>query len=337
MTRVRPAFPFPPHGVEDDGVIDLGIRLRDSLFRRRQVEKAVRSALVERLNAAVSEEDGPRAAVLVEAIVDTWPVAHLVDDARETWARGPDGRALAVLHRAAVLTGLATGSRPGWPRPGPAWAQRITGSRLVTGVQRRHADDGAEELAELFEVEVEAGPALELAAIARVPASDLASRRAEIGRALALGELAAVQLIGALPDDPESQLAAWEVELEGDAQLAVERYGVMATRTPGAPAWSDLLVSAPAGTPGPTPRPVASVLRLPGTLAGLRRGHIEPTPWLVWDGPVRPVPVTPGAAAVVSNLDGVRTAEEVAAALGAPIEPVRDVIDGLISVGAATA
>jgi len=339
MTRLRPARPFPPHGVDSDdfGIVDLGVRLRDALFRRQHVERVLRAALVDRVSAAVSESDYAKAGPLLQALLDTWPCAALVDGAREAWTLGPDGPALVVLSRVAELTSLATGAPMGWPRPGEAWIKRTVGNRLITGVEHRHPDDGAKRLAELLDVPLLEGPPLDLAPVGMVEASELPERVEELARKLVDQELVGVQIRGHIPEEPAHQLAAFELRLESTAQRTIERLGIYGAEVPGEPTWDEMIGAAPAGRPGPRPRALAEPIRLPGTPASLARGEVDPTAWLVWDAPHKPLPVTGPAAAVLSQLDGETDADAIAQRLGAPRDAVAHVMQGLIEAGAATA
>lgn len=301
MTRVRAPCPFPPHDGDPEGVIDLGVRLRDAVFRRGHLQRIARPALAKRLTQAIAEERWSDAANLCQALADTWPVAATVDAARRAWTAGPDGPALVVMHRAAQLLALAQERSPGWPEPTPAWIKRTVGNRWLTAVEQRCSEDGAAELAEMWEVPL-------------VPAD-----------------------LNGLPP-------AVRQILEGDAQAlseaqrrAVETYGLYGAEVPNAPMWSDLLGAAPPGRPGGIQRALAQPVELPGTPARLRDGAAMPTVWLVWDAPVRPIPVTVSVATVLSRLDGVRTSASVADELSAPTGAVEEIVRTLMTLGACTA
>ena len=45
IKTVYPPGPFPPHGREAEGSVDLGIRLRDTLYRRDLIVGPAREAL----------------------------------------------------------------------------------------------------------------------------------------------------------------------------------------------------------------------------------------------------------------------------------------------------
>lgn len=288
MTRIRPARPFPPHGCEDGQALDLGIRLRDAIFRRAHVERVVRPALAKRLEATVEQQRWMDAAVLVEAFVDTWPAASLVDEARTAWTAGPDPRALAILFRVALLGSIATGSSEVWPTVGPVLARKLIGNRLVSAVEHRHPEDNAHALAGWLD-----------APVVRV-------------------------------DPPEPRAPAAH-----EAPTLATLLGPMAAGLGPLPTWESLLHGAPGCELPERPSAHARIVELPGTLSGLRSGTPELTPWLVWDGPYRPLPVTGPAAAVLSAMDGERNIEELAEALSAPVGAVLSVAEGLARIGAA--
>ena len=336
---VIPPGPFPPLGGERQGAMDLGVRLRDQLFVSAVLRGPMRDALSGRLGRALTEDDWVGAGALLQAWLDTWPIGALVDEARTRWTSRPDGAALAVLGRAGELIGLAMGWGVGpdgvWLWPSDAWMEGMVGSAAVEAVLRRDPSDGADLVSGLFDVPVDEDPFDDLPPHAVVPGAALAARRAELGCWLARDELRAVRVTGVVPDDPAAALALGEIRLEGSAQAALERWGLSGLRAGTVPSWRVAL--------GPRPvAPVVGVLEarclvaiLPGTPDRLARGETESVGWLLWEAPTAPVPVTRPAIAVLQALDGQKNLEEVAQALGAPLELVREVAAELCHLGAA--
>lgn len=121
--------------------------------------------------------------------------------------------------------------------------------------------------------------------------AELAARRQEVCSKASKNEITAVVFSSPVPDDPASQLALGELRMEALAQKAVERYGVAALLAPNAPPWERALGRAPAGQMGPKLRPLCDIAILPGTPHRLRQGQLQPTGWLLWNGPARPLPI----------------------------------------------
>ncbi|MEC8425314.1 MAG: hypothetical protein VX000_16130, partial [Myxococcota bacterium] len=318
---VLPPAPFPPLGTEAAGTLDLGVRLRDQLFVSAAVGGPLRQALAGRLGTAVETEQWHAAARLLEAFLDSFPVASLVDAARMRWTEGPDPQALAVLARAGELVCLAMDWKAGpdgcWPWPSDAWMEGTVGTVGVSAVEQRDAQDGAELLAVLLgEVPVQEGILAEvLPPHATVSGERLAERREELCGWLARGELTAVRVTGEVPADPATLLALGEIRLEGARQAALERFGVSGLRAGSVVDWKEQLrPQATAPVHGPlVPRCEATVL--PGTPSRLARGDARPVGWLLWNAPSAPVAVQPAAIAVLRELDGERDLAAIAAAL----------------------
>lgn len=338
---VRPPAPFPPLGAEQPGTLDLGVRLRDQLFVGAVLGGPLRQALSGRLGRAVEAGEWRPAARLLEAFLDSFPLAALVDAARLRWTDAPDPDALAVLARAGELVCLAMDWKAApdgcWPWPSAAWIEGTVGSVGVSAVEQQDAEDGAEALARMLgDVPVDEGILAEvLPPHATVAGARLAERREELCGWLARGDLTAVRVTGPLPDDPATALALGEIRLEGERQAALERFGVAGLRAGSVRDWrGQLRPQATAPVHGPLlPRCAAAVL--PGTPARLARGDASPVGWLLWNAPSPPVPVQSAAVAVLRELDGVRGIAEIAASLEAPPEAVEAVAAELCRVGAA--
>ena len=322
-------------------MLDLGVRLRDQLFVGAVIGGPLRQALSGRLGQAVEAQRWHAAARLLEAFLDSFPVAALVDDARLRWTGSPDPEALAVLGRAGELVCLAMdwGAAPDgcWPWPSDAWIEGTIGTVAVSAVEQRDPQDGAEQLALLLgEVPLDEGIFDEvLPPHATVLAERLVERREELCGWLARGDLSAVRLLDALPDTPAARLAMGEVMLEGERQAALERYGLAGLRAGVVKDWrKQLRPQATAPVHGPLePRCAAAVL--PGTPGRLERGDASPVGWLLWEEATAPLPVQPAAVAVLRALDGQKELSAVAAALEAPPEAVEAVAAELCRVGAA--
>jgi hypothetical protein len=336
---VVPPGPFPPLGGEPQGVMDLGVRLRDQLFVGPVLRGPMRDAISGRLGRALAADEWETAGALLGAWLDTWPVGALVDEARTRWTSRPDGAALAVLGRAGELIRLAMdwGASPdgAWPWPSDAWMEGMVGTASVEAVLRRDPTDGAALVSSLFDVPLDDGAFDDLPPHAVVPGSALAARRVELGCWLARDELRAVRITGPVPNEPEAALALGEIRLEGSGQSALERWGLAGLRAGTVPAWQSAL--------GPRPvAPVVGVLAarcqvaiLPGTPDRLARGESGSVGWLLWEAPTAPVPVSRPAVAVLQAFDGEKNLDEVAASLGAPLEVVREVAAELCHLGAA--
>ncbi|MFK7927782.1 MAG: hypothetical protein AB8H79_06320 [Myxococcota bacterium] len=301
MTRLRPPRPFPPHDGDPEGIIDLGVRLRDTLFRRAHMQRVVRAGLAKRLDEATDQQNWAHAAELLQAFLDTWPIAASIDGARRAWTAGPAPAALTVLHRASTLTALSTGTAIGWPVPTHNWSKRTVGNRILTGVEQRCPQDGATELAELWDVPV-------------VPA-DLSD----------------------VPDVVRPLLHGDATHLNEAEQAAVARFGVYGAEVPDAPLWTDVLAPPPPGVFGHVLTPLATVIEAPSTPARLKKGQLRATAWLVWDGPHKPMPITSPAAAVLSRMDGALPTVQIAELLAAPAHAVEEIARLLTTMGACSA
>jgi hypothetical protein len=313
--------------------------LLERCYASGHIEAAVRPALQERLGAALSNEDGVAAAEALQALLDTWPVAALVDASVKLWTERAAAAVVPVLARAADLLCLAHGwGRVGagpWPLPDQEWirAQVPEGSSVVL---RRSSEDGADAVAEALGLPI-TDRAWALPAVAQVSVDELVARRAELARQLVHAEVAAVSIEGVLPDGPEAALAMGEIRMEALAQRAFERFGVAGLLAPKAPQWSQLLRPAPPGQSGTRLSQACDTAILPGPPAALVEGTARPVGWLLWRGPHAPVAVQAEAVAILSEMDGQRDLESIAATLGAPEPAVREIADQLVQLGAATA
>ncbi|MFT5684694.1 MAG: hypothetical protein ACI8RZ_005638 [Myxococcota bacterium] len=166
--------------------------------------------------------------------------------------------------------------------------------------------------------------------------AQLVADRAAVCRVLIRGEIQAAVITDPLPELPAYQLAVGELRLEGGpAQASVLRYGRAGLLAPGAPAFTELLSPPPPGQPGPRLRQLADAMVLPGTVRTLRAGRVVPTGWLLWEGPVTPIPVKPVAVELLRALSA--GLQEASAALSLTTEQASEILDELVAVGALTA
>ncbi|MBN1945700.1 MAG: hypothetical protein JW797_08480 [Bradymonadales bacterium] len=341
IIELLPPGPFPPHGQEPPATLDLAVRLRDQLFTSGFVAGLARNALIGGLKSATACRDRERMATLVQALVDTWPAAALVDEARERWTAGPDAASLAVLARVSWIAQLSLGwnALPEgiWPMPSASWVVHQVGARPVRLVSRGPMD-GADTIGEYLSIPVETAHSKSQTRLAVLSGEELATRRAELASRLVEGEIAAVWFTSEVPADAASQLALAEIRLESDYQLGVERYGQAALELAGPiPSWEQLLCAPPPGEPGEVLVAQCNGLILPGTPAGLMEGETDPAGWLLWPLPCFPLAVHPVAVSILNQLDGQRNGRELAEAMDAPLEAVQEILQQLVQVGAATA
>jgi len=286
---------------------------------------SARDLLEGRLALAVDGGDWERAAELLAAFMDCWPLAAAIEDAGARWRVDAHPSALAVIARAAEVVRLAQGWQAGpdgrWLLPDPGW------------IEEQGGDDGEPGAGDHRAV------GLEL-----VDADALPDERARLAAALARGELRAVLLQGAVPETPQAQLAVGELRLEGSHQRLVDRFGAVAAQVPMAltsepSAWDhpDLLDAPSPGRGGQALVARCEGRYLPGPVSALRRGRPQRVGTLLWDAPVRPLMVAPVAVAVLQTLDGERDCAAVAAQLGGPQDQVQEILDELVAIGAASA
>lgn len=326
--------------------LDLGAMFRDRLYTGHHLDGKARSALQSRLKEALEAGQLERGADILMAWADTWSLSAMIDDANEQWSTEPDGASLAVMARAAEVLALALAWEPGpngpWPWPDEKALRAAIGpvdpSRDC--VLARHPLDGAEQLAAALGIPVEVGSSLELPAHTLLPPGELVERRAELAAALADGTYTAVVLLGEPWDTPATALARGELRLEGDAQAAVDQYGLAGLLAPSAPAWSAVRTAAPVQDGGALT--LDSVLDatcdgalVPGPPGRVRRGQLDTVGVLLWVGPHPPVWVAPVAVHVLRGLNGTRSLRALVEAMGAPPDALLEVAAELVRVGAA--
>lgn len=334
---VYPPGPFPPHGQERPRTVDLGIRLRDLLYTREFMVGTARSVLA----SSVSRMSGAPQLYLrnyrvIELLVDTWPIGALIDGAREAWTRGPDGRALAILERAAEVAasvlGWPTSLDRRWPMPDEATILDLAGPgpHVVIG---RGGQDGAPAVAVTLGARLGPIEPLALAPAADVHGDELVARRGELVELLARGEAAAVRFTCPPPDDPESRSALEDIRKLAVAQAAFDRYGQAGLSVMTAPSrLDDVLTDAPPGKVGEEVVRCCSILVLPT----LQDGEMRAMGTLAWDAGYRPVQVSPGIAALLSILEQPMRVEDLARKIQVGEDELRPVLKELAEVGAIT-
>jgi hypothetical protein len=342
MSTVLPPAPFPPLVDESPDVVDLAVRLRRAFFTRSWLGGPARESLEQRLALAVDGARWERAAVMLRALLDCWPLAASVDDAWQAWRGQRSPLALAQLARVAEILRLAQGwdALPlgPWCSPDATWIRAQVGAG-ATRVRRRCVADGGARVCRALGLPLEPEPALP-PGLARQASASLPEHRAALARDLAAGDLRAVWVQGPPPEDPAGRLALGELRLEGSHQRALERFGLagleLAPDGP-LPAWHRSLSPPSPGVAGPVLKAVASGRFLPGPEGALVAGQPQRVGYLLWSGPHAPVPVAPVAVAVLQALDGSADAAALAERLGGPVEQVGLVLDDLVRLGAASA
>lgn len=334
-----PTGPCPPTGLLAGDGCDLGQVLLTQCYTGSHIEAEVRPKLQERLTEALDIGEHARAASLLDAFVDTWPVAALVDAGTKLWTERAAAAALPILGRASALLCLAhewTSQECGpWPVPSMQWMQANIPEGVIQ-VCTRAQGDGAEALASLTGLPLLDRP-WALPEVVDVDAEDLVERRASLANQMVHAQIAAVRIRGVLPQGAPAALALGELRLEGLAQDAYERFGVAGLIAPRAPRWSQLLRPATSGTQGSVLHQTCHTAILPGPVSALAQGEAGPVGWLLWRGPHAPMAVQAEAVALLGALDGARDLDQVAAHLDAPAAVIKRMAAELVRVGAASA
>lgn len=149
--RILPPGPWLPSGEEPADTVDIGIRMRDSLYTHAALAE-IRESFGQLLPVVLHHQDFEAASRVCQAWLETWPAGALVDEARESWTVAPTSAARAVLERVTELHGLARG----WQvlssgmalMPDAGW---LAGELRESGVVvSRGEDDGSEQVAALL-------------------------------------------------------------------------------------------------------------------------------------------------------------------------------------------
>jgi len=337
-TRVYPPGPFPPHGIEREGTVDLGIRLRDVLYRRELLVGPARQVLTQHISGAVARPERLAMALQhVDLLVDTWALGSAVDEARERWVDGPDAWALAVLARCADVVSSIVGWPRAidrrWPMPDMGWmsAQGIAQDSVVIS---RGPGDGAPGVAVALALPLGTPEPVPLPRVIDVPGDEVAERVDELVQRLIDGPEVAVCYTTPPPWDDETRRAMKRLREVAEQQVGFERHGVAGLLVDEVPTWDQLLQQAPKGVAGPMLRATCDTVLVPQLGDD---GKVEAVGMLVWDSLYRPVGVVPGAVEVLSRLDGATPMAVVAAEIGVEEATIQHVADQLVGVGAATA
>lgn len=304
---VFPPGPYPPHGSEQPGTIDLGIRVRDQLLRREVIEGAVRQELASRLSAVARAGRLAMSPHLVDALVDTWPLAAMIDEAREQWIQGPDLHALTIIERGMKVVSMALGWPETidrrWPMPDLDWILRQVGEGSFV-VQCRGDRDGAPAVAAALGCELVPRPAKDAPAILRVQGDELTAKIDDIMQSMQSQEIRAVHFETPVPWDNDSRDALTLLESEFKVQRAFRRHGLVGLAVEDcAEEFRDLLATPPPGRREDKPIARCDALMVPRTD---NQGRSALAGVLVWREPYRPMWVHPFAIELLQQLNGQR-------------------------------
>ena len=334
-TPLYPPGPFPPHGDEPEGVVDLGVRLRDALFTSHLFTGPVRRVLLDAIRRAGHSPDAIiMAQEHIDGFVDTWALGALMDNARDAWWAGPDGTALAVMARGVQVLGPVLGwprtVDRRWPLPDEEWMREQLDDDVDYAVVRRGPRDGAYSVAVALDLPMAPPSFVELPKYRRLPGDRLAASLDEL---LATDGLCAVELEGYTPYDDATLQAREVLRDRFAAQEAMDAHGLAGLVAGDVPHFSEVLDDAPSGEMGTVLRSVAEGLILPTVDADRKVGDIG---MLVWAAPYRAVRVHPAAIEVLHAVDGSLNVEQLAATLEAPEALVTEVLRQLVDLGALT-
>jgi hypothetical protein len=332
-TKVLPPGPFPPTGMEPPGVVDLGIRLRDALYRRAVVLDA-RSALHSNIRAASrSPQQILMALPAIDAFIDTWPLASMIDEAMARWRTSPDPASLAVMHRAAEVVGSVLGWPRSidrrWPLPDEAWMRKQVPGRCR--VVSRGPRDGAPAAAVALDAMLGRAEPVPLPGRASTHGDELVARVPDLLAGLRNGVVSAVDVDGWIPWDTASQ-AAWTALRDATPlQQAYARYGLAALVAGGGPPFAELLGRAPPSPVRDRMVRTCDALVVPGLDPD---GAMQPVGVLCWNAAYRPVRVNPAAIRVLELFDAPRAVADAPRVLQSDASAVLQVIDQLAGLGA---
>ena len=243
-----------------------------SIYKEPLLSQQLRAGLLTALDEAIALQQWSRAAGLLAATIDTWPLAGAMNQALLHW-QSRDSLALAILFRAKEVASLVGVSAE------IPLAEELPELLSVRG----------EELVDLRRelcAKAAKGELLAVRITTPVP-SDPASQ-------LAYGELRmeakaqrAVDMYGAYgllaPDAPSwtEALKSWE----GGAPSGQQK--------PDGLSWNQVEF-----------RRMVDLAQLPGMPGRLVAGDTTPIWWLLWNGPARPLPISDDAAQVLRALSG---------------------------------
>lgn len=333
--RVHPPGPFPPTGEELPGEVDLGVRLRDTLYRRPVVLDA-RKALHGNIRmASRSAQQVLMALPAIDAFIDTFPLASMIDDAVASWRIEPNPEALTVLRRAADVLGSVLGWPRSvdrrWPLPDEGWMRRqVDGPAIVVP---RGPRDGSAAAAVALDA-VFGAREIDYPNQQVIHGDELVARVPDLLEKLADDQTLTVDVAGWIPWDDASQEAYQQLVEATPLQSAYARCGLAAIAAGGGGEFADLLHTAPPGELGERMRAVAEAVVVPHLS---EEGSVEPHGVLVWDDHYTPVRVNPVITTLIEALADQPTIGQVAQRLKSEPSVVEDVMRQLVEVGAVTA
>lgn len=333
--RVHPPGPFPPSGDELPGEVDLGIRLRDALYRRAVVLDA-RKALHSNIRASArSPHQVMMALPSIEAYLDTFPLASMIEDAVADWRVEPNPYSLTVMARAADVVGSVLGWPRSvdrrWPLPDEAWMRRqVQGPAIVIP---RGPRDGAPAAAVALDAVLGLREALPLPQMVTVSGDELTTRIEDLTAALRLDVVKAVDVCGWIPWDDASQTAYKRLALATPLQASYARCGVAALAAGGGGSFADLLEPPPPGEMGERLRATCQAVVVPHLG---ENGTIEPHGVLVWDDRHPGIRVNPVIGTIIESIRDQPTLDELATRLKSERSVVEDVVRQLVEIGAVT-
>jgi len=218
--------------------------------------------------------------------------------------------------------------------PSEQWLRSHVPSGL-SGVGRRGADDGAEQLAHGLGIPVSAEANWALPPVAYVASEDVVAQRAQLAQRLVREEIAAVVIAGPCTSQA-AQLAVGEFRMEGRAQVALETLGTAGLLAPNVPSFHSLLTTPDAGRAGGALEATCDGILLPGPVSAMAQGTPRTVGWLLWDAPCAPMAVHPAAVQVLQVAGEVGDVSSIATRLDAPENVVQELVEELIGLGALT-
>lgn len=333
--RVHPPGPYPPTGEELPGEVDLGVRLRDTLYRRAVVLDA-RKALYGNIRmASRSAQQVLMALPAIDAFVDTYPLAAMIDDAVASWKQEPTPDALTVLRRGADVLGSVLGWPRSvdrrWPLPDEGWMRRqVDGPAIVVP---RGPRDGSAATAVALDAVFGARES-DYPKQVVIHGDELVARVPELLEQMAEDGQITVDVAGWIPWDDASQQAFHQLAESTPLQAAYARCGLAALAAGGGGDFADLLGTAPPGELGERLRAVGEAVVVPHLA---ENGSVEPHGVLVWDDHYAPVRVNPVVTSLIEALADQPTIDQLAERLKSERTVVEDVVRQLVEVGAVTA